>query len=49
MRGYDSIIIRLINAEGRIGFFTFSSRVPVEQGLPPGYNGLIVMGPETTC
>ena len=32
--------------ENRAKFFTVSLRVPLEQGLPQGYKGLIVISPE---
>ena len=39
----DSIIIPLMIEENRAKFLTVSSWVPLEQGLPQGYKGLIVI------
>ena len=39
----DSFIIPLMIEENRAKFFTVSLWVPLEQGLPKGYKGLIVI------
>ena len=43
IRNRDSIIIPLITEENRACFFTASLWIPLEQGLPQGYKGLIVI------
>ena len=37
----DSIIIPLMIAKNRASSFTVSLRVPVEQGFPQGYTGIV--------
>ena len=43
IRSRDSFIIPLMIEENRAKFFTVSLRVPLEQGLPQGCKGLIVI------
>ena len=43
IRSRDVIIIPLMIEENRARFFTFSLRIPLEQGLPQGNKGLIVI------
>ena len=48
IRSRDSFIIPLMIEEHRAKFFTVSLRVPLEQGLPQGYKGLIVISLRVT-
>ena len=48
IRSCDSFVIPLMIEENRAKFFTVSGSVPLEQGLPQGYKGLIVISPLQT-